>query len=277
MKRAWLVLLLGSLSGCWVPVERGRQMEERIKRLEGQTETSIKQLDEQRAVMRDRLAEVQKKLAELNSTSHRTGADLAVNQDKLTDEVRRLHGMIEEQNHQIAQLKAENEARFAALKGVGALEEWEAKKKTSQLKVPGDKNELFAMAQEQEAKGERAVARELYQELVKRWPTTARAADAHFRIGEIHFSDKKYREAILAFGKVVQDFPKSDKAPDALFRTGESMAALDLREDAKKLFEEVRKRYPQSMAAKRAKARLTEQTKGKKRTPKPAAAPAPAQ
>lgn len=275
MKRAWLVLLC-VVSGCWVPMDRGRQMEERIKRLEGQTETSIKQLDEQRSLMRERLGEVQKKLAELNSAAHRTGADLSVNQDKLADNVRRLNGLIEEQNHQIAQLKADNEARFAALKGSGALEEWEAKKKTSQLKVPGDRNELFAMAQDQEAKGERAVARELYQEILKRWPTTARAADAHFRIGEIYFGDRKYREAILEFGKVIQDFPKSDKAPDALFRTGESMAALDLREDAKKLFEEVRKRYPQSLAAKRAKARLSESAKGKKRAPKPAS-PAPAQ
>ena len=98
MRRVSLLALLCA-SACWVPVERGRQMEDRIQRLEGESEISAKQLDEQRAVVRERvaaadakIAEVQKKLDELNATAHRTGADMAVSQDRLTDEVRRLNG-----------------------------------------------------------------------------------------------------------------------------------------------------------------------------------------
>jgi tol-pal system protein YbgF len=257
-------------------------MEARIQRLEGESELSARQLEEQRAVLRERIAaadvkiaEVQKKLDELNATAHRTGADLAVNQDRLTEDVRRLTGSAEELSHRLdqveqalAQLKSDTDARFAALKGAGALDEFEARRKVEQLKLPTDKGEFFALAQAQEAKGEKAVARALYDDFVKRWPSDPRAADAHFRLGELWFGDKRYREAILAYGKVVQDFPRSDKAPDALLRTGESMQALDLRDDARRLFEEVVSRYPRSTAAQRAKIRLQDLAPRKKAAPK---------
>jgi tol-pal system protein YbgF len=280
VKRLSLLALLCA-SACWVPVERGRQMEARIQRLEGESEISAKQLDEQRAVVRERvaavdakIAEVQKKLDELNATAHRTGADMAVNQDRLTEEVRRLHGTFEELSHRldlldqaVAAQKSDTDARFAALKGAGALDEFEARRKVEQLRLPADKGEFLALAQAQEAKGERAVARALYEDFVKKWPSDARAADAHFRLGELWYGDKRYREAILEYGKVAQDFPRSDKAPDALLRTGESMLALDLKDDARGLFEEVSARYPKSLAAQRAKARLAELAPPRRKPP----------
>jgi len=280
VKRGALLFALLA-SACWVPVERGRQMEARIQRLEGESELSSRQLDEQRAVVRQRvaaadakIAEVQKKLDELNAVAHRSGADLAVQQDRLQEEVARLRGLLEEATHQfeglqqqLNQQKSDTDARFAALKGAGALDEYEAKKKIQDMKLPSDKGDFFALAQSEESKGERSVARELYDEFAKKWPNDPRSADAHFRIGEILFGDKRYREAILEYGKVAQDFPRSDKAPDALLRTGESMLDLDLKEDAKGLFQEVIKRYPHTTAAQRARARLAELgPSGKKRT-----------
>jgi tol-pal system protein YbgF len=198
-----------------------------------------------------------------------------VNQDRLLEEAKHLRGQLEETAHRLDQLekslaqqKAETDGRFAALKGSGALAEFEAKQKAEKLKRPSDKAEFFALAQQQESSGERAVARELYEEFVKRWPSDPRAADAHFRLGELWYGDKRYREAILEYGKVAQDFPRSDKAPDALLRTGESMLALNLKADAKELFEEVQRRYPGTTAARRAKARAAEigGAKGTKKT-----------
>lgn len=245
-------------------------MEARITRLEGEAELSAKQLEDLRAAVRERIAAVDQKIAELNATSHRTGADIAVNQDRLADELTRLRGQLEEETHRLevldkalAEQKNTTDARFAALKGAGALQEWEAKQKAGQLKRPTDKNEYFALAQAQENAGERAVARELYDDFVKKWPSDPRAADAYFRLGELYFGDKRYREAILAYGKVAQDFPRSDKAPDALFRAGESMLALNLKSDARGLFDEVQQRYPGTTAARRAKARANELKKAR--------------
>ena len=257
-------------------------MEERIQRLEQESALNLRQLEEQRAVVRERvatvdrkIAEVQKKLDELNAVAHRSGADLAVNQERLADEVRGLKGKLEEAQHRLgllqqalAAVKGDTEGRFAALKGAGALEEYEARRKAATLERPSDKAAFFALAQKQEQSGERGVARELYEEYVRKWPTDPRAADAHFRLGEIAFGDKRYREAVLAFGKVAQDFPRSDKAPDALLRTADSMVALDLKSDARAIYEDVLGRYPRSSAARKAKARLAELLSAKKKAPK---------
>ncbi len=271
MRRALVLVALGS-SACWVPVERGKQMEERIQRLEDGSDAVARQFDEQRALIRQRISvvdqkivEVQKKLDELNATAHRTGADLAVNQDRMQDSLNRLKGQLEEEQHKLAdldqtvgQLKSDTDARFAALKGAGALEAYEARRKAEQLKRPADKTSFFALAQKQESVGETSVARELYQEFVKKWPTDPRAADAWFRIGEIDYGEKLYRDAVLAYGKVAQDFPRSDKAPDALFRTAESMVALDLKDDARGIYEDVVRRYPKTEAAHKAKGRIAQ-------------------
>ncbi len=282
MKSRIAFALLLVATGCWVPVEKGRQMDARIQKLEADGAATAQQLEEQRTVVRDRIAkvdqkivEVQRKLDELNTTAHRSGADVVANQDRMQESLTRLLGQMEEHQHQLRetdqrllQLQSDTEARFAALKGAGALEDYEGRKRAEGLKRPADKSEFYALALAQEQAGERAVARQLYDEYVKKWPTDPRAADAWFRMGEISFGEKRYREAVLSYGKVAQDFPRSDKAPDALFRTGEAMLALDLRDDARAIFQDVAKRYPKTTAAKKANARLAEMSKSqKKKTP----------
>jgi tol-pal system protein YbgF len=273
--------LLLLASACWVPVEKGRQMDDRIQRLEAESAATTRQLEEQRTVIRDRIArvdqkivEVQKKLDELNTTAHRSGADVVANQDRLQESLTRIKGQLEEEQHalqqvdqRVTQLQSDTDARFAALKGAGALEDYEGRKRAEALKRPADKAEFFALAQQQEQAGEKAVARQLYDEYVKKWPTDPRSADALFRMGEISYGEKRYREAVLSYGKVAQDFPRSDKAPDALLRTGEAMAALDLKDDAKAIFQDVVKRYPKTTAAKKASARLAELSKSTKKAP----------
>jgi len=278
MRRIAAALLLVA-SACWVPVEKGRQMEERIQKLEDESAVTAHELEEQRAVIRDRIAqvdqkivEVQKKLDELNTASHRTGADVVANQDRLQVGLTQLKGQLEEEQHRLQQvdqslasLQADTDARFAALKGAGALDEYEARKKAEALKRPSDKAAFFALAQKQEEAGERAVAKQLYEEYAKKWPSDPRAADAWFRLGEISYGEKRYREAVIAYGKVAQDFPRSDKAPDALYRTGEAMLALGLADDARAILEDVVARYPKTSASKKAAARLSELRGGKKK------------
>lgn len=278
MKRAALLLLPLSAAACWVPIERGRLMEERIARVEDENQLAVKQLEEQRSVLRDRvaeadrkIAEVQRKLDELNSAARRTGADLGVEVDKLRDEVARLRGATEEDQHRVQalaqsleKLRDDVDGRFAALKGAGALEEYEARRKIAQLQLPTDKVAFFQLAQAQEKAGETVVARLLYEDYVKRWPADPRAADAWFRVGELQFGAGHHREAILAYGKVAEGFPRSDKVPDAMLRTGESMLALGLPGDARGIFEEVVRRFPKTTAAKKARQRIAELTSKRK-------------
>lgn len=278
MRRAPL-LLLTTVTACWVPIERGRQMEQRLARLEVESEESTKRDEEQQRLIKDRVARIDKKIAELDQAARRSGADLSVQVQHLQEEVAKLRGLIEVDEHRlgeveksVADLRTETEGRLAALKGTGALAAYDAKQKISELPRQDDKAAFFALAQNEEATGDKSVAREIYDAYVKRWPTDPRSADAGFRAGELLFADRRFREALLAYGKVAESFPRSERAPDALLGVAESMVRLDMTADAKDIFAQVLEKYPKTPAAAKAKARMTElyPSTAPKAKPKPA-------
>jgi TolA-binding protein len=261
-----------ALVGCFVPIERGRQMEARIQRLEVQGVEQQQQQDEQKAAVRERiekvdqkLREVQAKIDELNQVSRRSGADLAVNLSRMQDEFARMKGDLEVAQHHLAELdkqvgglRSDTDARFAAVKGQGAMDAYDARQRIATLQRPDDKAAFFALAQREEEKGDKGVARELWEEYVRRWPNDPRSAEAGFHAGDLLFGQKRYREALLAYGRVAESFPRSDRAPPAMLGAAESMLRLEMRDDATGILKQLVERYPKSDAAAKAKARLSE-------------------
>jgi len=272
LRRVAVLVSASALAGCWVPVERGRQMEARILRLEGQSVEQQRTLDEQREVVRERVAradqkiqEVQAKIDELNLAARRSGADLGVALSRLQDEFGRVKGELEVAAHRLSEIEksvsavdAKTEGRFAALRGAGALDDHEARQRIAALPKQDDKAAFFALAQKEEKDGDRGVAREIYEQYARRWPADARAADARFRAGEILFGQKRWREALLAYGKVAEDFPKSEHAPAAMLGAADAMIRLEMKDDAKAVLEQLVQRYPKDKVAARAKERIAE-------------------
>jgi TolA-binding protein len=264
-------ILLSSLvtSACWVPMERGRQMEARIQRLEVETREQAQELEgqvkEKIALVDKKLREVQAKLDELNTTARAKGADLGVAVGRLQEDLTKVRGDLEAEQHQLDELgklvqasSKETETRLAALKGTGALDEAMARQKLSELPRPDDKPAVLALAQKEDANGSSGVARELYLHYVKRWPRDEHADEAGFRAGELLVAQGRWREAVVVFGKVAEDHPKSDKTPSALLEVAEGMVQLERKEDARAFFEQVIAEHPKSEAAVKAKSRLAE-------------------
>jgi len=276
-RRAVLVAV-AALAGCWVPIERGRQMEARIERLEVKSVEQQSRLDEQREIVRDRVAgvdekirEVQAKIDELNKAARRSGADLGVSLSRLEEEFSRVKGELEVEQHRLAELEkgvktlsSDTEARFAAL-GAGALDAYEARQRIATLEEPDDKAAFFALAEREEEQGDRGIARELYEEYVRRWPSDPRSAEAGFRAGQLLLEQKRFRQALLAFGKVAEGFSRSGYAPDAMLGAAESMLALEMESDARSVLEELIRKYPKSAAAANAKRRLAELPRRRRR------------
>jgi tol-pal system protein YbgF len=256
-----------ALPAC-VPLEKGRQLEARIQRLEVQ---NVEQRD-QREALRERIAkadqkiaEVQAKIDELNAVSRKSGANLSVELGKTQDEFARVKGELEASQHRLADLESrlkslqgDTDARFAALKGAGALDDYEAKQKLAALKRPDDKAAVFDAAQKEEQGGDKGVARQMYDEYARRWPSDPRTAEARFRAGELAYGQKRWRDALLSYGKVAEDFPRADVAPDAMFGAANAMVNLDMKDDARAILEQLVEKYPKSKAAARAKERLAE-------------------
>ena len=257
-------------------------MEARIQRLEEQGAEADRRIEEQRALVRDRVAkldqklvEVQEKIDELNRAARRSGADLGVGLTRLQEDFAKLKGELEVEQHRLGQIekaladaKVETEGRFAALKGAGALDEFEARRRAESLQRPEDPEAFFALARKEESSGDKGIARELYQQFARKWPADPRAAEASFRAGEILFAQRRYRESILAHGKVAEGFPRSDLAPEALVRIGEAMIALDMKDDARAILGQVLEKHPKSPAAPRARKLLASLAPEKKPTKK---------
>jgi TolA-binding protein len=283
-----LGLAAALLPGCWVPLERGRQMETRISRLESQSSEQERRLEEQRQLVQDRVAkvdqkivEVQAKIDELNKAARRSGADLGVSLQQLQTEFAGVKGDLEVEQHRLdelekglASLKSETDGRFAAVRGAGALDAFEAKKRISELPKPDDRAAVFALAQQLDAKGETGVAREVYEEVVRRWPQDARSADAGFRAGELLASQKRHREALLSFGRVAEDHPRSAHAPDAMLGAADAMIQLGMKDEAKAVLGQLVEKYPKTPAASKAKARLAELAPSQAKPPPPKKKPA---
>jgi len=268
IRRAAPALLILA-TGCWVPLERGRQMDARIARLEVETREQQRELDEQLkekiGLVDRKLKEVQTKLDELNTSARAKGADLGVAVGKLQEELTRLRGDLEAQQHLLGQLDAtvrsgakETDARLASLKGTGALDEAMARQKLSELPRPDDRAAVLALAQKEDAAGEKGVARELYLHYLRRWPRGDKADEAGLRAGELLSAQGRWREAVVVLGKVAEDHPRSEKAGPALLLVAEAMVQLDRKADAKAFLEQVIAEHPRTDAAAKAKARLTE-------------------
>jgi TolA-binding protein len=265
MRGGGAVLLL-ALAGCWVPLERGRLMEERLDKLEADAAEQHRLVKDRIAAADRKIAEVQAKIDELNQAARRSGADLGVSVTRLQDDLAKAKGELEVEQHKLdelertlSELDARTEKRFAALRGRGALDEADAKQKIGSLPRTDDKAAFLALAQKEDAQGSPGVARELFDEYVRRFPTDPSAPDAALRSGELAASQRRWKESFVAFGWVYKNAPRSERLPDAMLGMANAMLELDeLKGDAPALLREIVQKYPRSPAAAKAKAKLAE-------------------
>ncbi|NZD64536.1 tol-pal system protein YbgF [Rhizobium sp. WYCCWR 11290] len=97
--------------------------------------------------------------------------------------------------------------------------------------------------------GDYNTAEQEFTQYITRYPSSARAADANFWLGEALYSQGKYNEAAKTFLNAHQKYGTSEKAPEMLLKLGMSLAALDNNETACATLREVSKRYPKASRA----------------------------
>lgn len=275
--------LLLSASACWVPLERGAIMDSRLDKLEAASDAQSRRIDDlqrsieqQEQAVKDRVAAVDKKIAELNQAARRSGADLGVSVTRIQDDLAKARGDLEVEQHKLgdleqklADLQQSTESRFAALRGRGALDEAEAKQLIEALPKQDDRAAFLALAQQQEQKNNRGVARAIYDEYLRRFPGDPQAPIAAIRSGDLAADQQRWKESFVAYGWVYKNAPRSDVAPDAMLGMATAMLQLDeLKADAPAMLKEIVDKYPKSAAAAKAKAELAEI---RKTTRKPAA------
>ena len=97
--------------------------------------------------------------------------------------------------------------------------------------------------------GDYGTAEQGFRDHIARFPKDAKAADAHYWLGEALLGQQKYRDAAEIFLVASKDYPKAKKAPDMLLKLGISLVGLNQRDVACATFSEIGKRYPEASAA----------------------------
>ena len=106
--------------------------------------------------------------------------------------------------------------------------------------------------------GKYDLARQDFEDYLKYYPDTDLASNAQFYLGEINFAEKKYREAVADYDKVIDNYPRSFKLAPARLKKGMALQELGERSSAIREFREVVRRFPGTEESRRASAKLRE-------------------
>ncbi|MGY5779044.1 tol-pal system protein YbgF [Rhizobium sp. LEGMi135b] len=119
----------------------------------------------------------------------------------------------------------------------------------SQTASLGSENDQYRAAYGHVLSGDYSVAEQEFRQYLDSYPSSSRAADANFWLGEALYSQGKYNDAAKTFLNAHQKYSTSEKAPEMLLKLGMSLAALDNKDTACATLREVTKRYPKASKA----------------------------
>jgi tol-pal system protein YbgF len=198
-------------------------------------------------------------------------ADLQASLESARVDMQVMAGKVDDANLQakkpaddISLLKEDLERRLAALEGkIAGLE-----------KNSDDLNKLLTDASAKQAEvspellyqqgldlvkgGDTQKGREILTKFVDRYPNHDLAANAFYWIGETHYTEKSYDQAILAFEKVIKNYPGKEKAPAAMLKQAMAFKALGDGKSARYVFGKLIENFPRSAEAATAKTKLKE-------------------
>jgi tol-pal system protein YbgF len=84
------------------------------------------------------------------------------------------------------------------------------------------------------------------------YPKTSLVANSQYWLGESYYGQRKYREAIREFDRLIKDYPDSAKVPAAMLKKGNAYLELNEAAQGKRVLQELRAKFPNSGDARRA-------------------------
>jgi tol-pal system protein YbgF len=106
--------------------------------------------------------------------------------------------------------------------------------------------------------GDIVTARDQFTKFLDQNPNHELAANAHYWIGETHYSEKNYELAILSYQEVIKNFPGKEKVVAAMLKQAMSFNAIKDSKSARFVLKKLIEGFPKSEEAKKAKVMLKE-------------------
>lgn len=224
---------------------------------------------ERKSSSKEEVARLNQSVSQQTTQLLKSNADTGIRLGELTTQMERLEAKLEDTNRRLAQLSqqiAETQTQTQ-----GDLSRMRQSGGTVPGATPDDgappdatvagglrpsPRELYDSAYADYTKGRYALAIQGFQEYLDLYPNTDVSDNAQYWIGESHYAQKKYREAIADFDKLQKSWPKSDKAAAAFLKKGYGLLELGQKADAVVQLQYVIHEHPTSEEARLARTRL---------------------
>jgi tol-pal system protein YbgF len=227
---------------------------------------------------RNAILELRKQVDALQAQANRQGGDQAASAQQLNEQLTALRRSLLDLQNQIEQLRAElarqrgadeqlartvAELQRSQRDGLQALDDrlrrLEPQKVTvdgRQVEVTPEERRDFEAAMALFRASDFAGAAAAFGAFQRRYPQSGYTDSASFWLGNSHYANKAYREAVAALQALAARSPESPRAPDALLGVANSQVELKDTRAARATLETLVKQYPQSEAAVAARERL---------------------
>ncbi|MCI0699093.1 tol-pal system protein YbgF [candidate division KSB1 bacterium] len=203
-----------------------------------------------------KLATLTEQNAEANS---RLRADLKLQIDQLTGQNQLLSDRLEETGRRISNLPSKMMLAKPVTPPADTAKKPNAVDTAAvRLRQLEEAQRLYDSAYQDFVKGQYALALQGFTQYLQMQPTSALADNAQYWIGECHYSQKKYAEAIQAFQAVISKYPEGEKIASAMLKLAYAQITAGQTTSGKTNLEALIKRFPESNEAKLARTRLQE-------------------
>ncbi len=118
------------------------------------------------------------------------------------------------------------------------------------VKVPDSPNALFEAARVDYMSNHLDNAVDGFTEFLQKFPDAPNAADAQFLVGMSYYYQRKFKEAMAAYAKVIANYANAGEVvQDAYYQQGLCLIELNQRTEARRVFQEIVQKFPGSTKA----------------------------
>ena len=226
---------------------------------------------ERKSSSKEEVAKLNESVGQQTKQLLKSNADTGVRLSELTTKMEQLEAKLEDTNRRLSQLSqqiAETQGDLARLRGSAGAAPSVSPPGTNSGTLPDatvkppagsgrpSPSELYDTAYGDYTKGRYALAIQGFQEYLDAYPTTTLADNAQYWIGESHYAQRKFKEAIDDFDKLLKTWPKSGKAAAALLKKGYALSEMGQKPEAVVSLQYVVNEYPASEEARLARVKL---------------------
>ena len=231
---------------------RGEVKEGVEKSLAGNRQ-SLEALQRDMAGYQKEMAAIRKGGADLQATLDSARVDMQL----LTGKVDDVRIMAQKPADDVELLKGDLAKRLASLdERLASLEKSVAEQQKKATQVEQTPELLYQQGLDAMKGGDAVKAREHFNKFLELHPKHKLAANAHYWLGETHYSQKNFEQAILEFQEVIKNFPEKEKVPAAMLKQGMAFTEMGDSKSAVYIYKKLVDEFPKSEEAKTAREKL---------------------